>query len=920
MATDGEPPSRLRTALAFDEPVRQGLELVRAEGLGITVVLGHHDEDEQWLADGRELDEPLNSGEILRAAHHDGALVLSDGWDRIVRERVTLRPGTVGASRDTEARGTRHDSAGRYAEQTGRPVAVVSEERGTITLYLGDEEFELRDKKALQGQVRDVLSALGTLSRQVPSEPNLARAHELFTTAWGHLAELGSEGRWAATECALLAESFGLDEHRDAEDPEEPPSRSMPSSPTVRGVGNTLQGGMGGGTLLQAQNIHVSTVPQRPADVPRPQQLPSPSAHFVGREKDLARVVSVLTAESTTPPVCVVDGAPGSGKTALAVQAAWKVLDRFPDGVLYADLGTFRGPTARVADPAETLVRFLRDLGAEESSLPQDLDGLEARYRSLLRERRCLVVLDDAHSASQVRHLMPDVPTCGLVVTGRTAMSGLVARRGATPVHLSSLVRNEAVGLLTGFLGVERDGTQLRTLAELCGHHPLALCIAGASGAGLPPNELAAMIERIRERRLDGLSDPLDPEASVRAAFTASYEALPPDQRRTFRIAGLYPGPTLSEQAAEALFGYRPDFRWLESTNLVERTGCDHQLHALLRTYAKERAIEEETIDERRATLRRVLTWFLHTAESHDQALAPWRPRWRTPEQAHEGQLDTTPTEAERWFEREIENLAASVEAALDQGEHELAWQVALAPSGYFFSRKPWATWTRVQRAGLEAARHLGDRRAQAWLCDGLGVANREQGRYVDALEYLTEAVTRFAEAGDSEGLGEAQLHLAQVHRDTKDLDEARKLSDAALVSFEAAGADHGGARALNLIGGVHAELGELRLALEHTRLAAEVFTALGDEHGRAWAVNNVATVLVRSDAYEEAVDAFYEVVEVRERIDRYGLAFTLRGLADALDHLGREDEARNCRVRALAIFEEIGDPRADRLRASLDR
>ncbi|HET8681509.1 MAG TPA: BTAD domain-containing putative transcriptional regulator, partial [Micromonosporaceae bacterium] len=146
-----------------------------------------------------------------------------------------------------------------------------------------------------------------------------------------------------------------------------------------------------------------------------PRQLPPDLADLVGRDEWLGEARWLLTREpGTAPPVVVVTGAGGIGKTVLAVRVAHQVRAHYPDGQLYVEL---RGTTAQPADSAEVLAQLLRAFGV--ANVPQTRDERASLYRSLLADRRVLLVLDDARDEEQVRDLMPGNPACAVLITAR---------------------------------------------------------------------------------------------------------------------------------------------------------------------------------------------------------------------------------------------------------------------------------------------------------------------------------------------------------------------------------------------------------------------------------------------------------------------------------------------------------------------
>ncbi|MFD0568761.1 BTAD domain-containing putative transcriptional regulator [Kitasatospora gansuensis] len=190
--------------------------------------------------------------------------------------------------------------------------------------------------------------------------------------------------------------------------------------------------------------------PLRPAAVPvpvpadrTPRQLTADVADFTGRTAIVRQLADGLrSGPGRALAICTVSGPGGVGKTALATHVAHLVRDGFPDGQLYVDL---RGAGRAPADTGTVLARFLQTLGVRESAVPEDLEQRAAHYRSLLAERRVLVVLDNAHDTAQIRPLLPGGGGCAVLVTSRART---ILLPGARQFELDVLTEAEAVDLL----------------------------------------------------------------------------------------------------------------------------------------------------------------------------------------------------------------------------------------------------------------------------------------------------------------------------------------------------------------------------------------------------------------------------------------------------------------------------------------
>ncbi|WP_414938319.1 NB-ARC domain-containing protein [Amycolatopsis sp. cmx-11-51] len=217
-----------------------------------------------------------------------------------------------------------------------------------------------------------------------------------------------------------------------------------------------------------------------------------------------------------------------------------------PDGTLHVNLRGY-GPGTPVT-PSETLSGFLRALGVAARTIPADLDAQAALLRSLLAGKRTLLVLDNAHSAEQIRPLLPGSAGCMVVVTSRDSLTGLVVTDAAHRLTLDLLTPPEALDLVTGILGAERAAAEpdaVGELVRLCARLPLALRVAASRAAAHPHLTVADVVADLADdhTRLDVLSEFGDERAAVRTVFDWSYRRLPPEQARLFRRLGLHPGP-----------------------------------------------------------------------------------------------------------------------------------------------------------------------------------------------------------------------------------------------------------------------------------------------------------------------------------------------------------------------------------------
>jgi hypothetical protein len=348
--------------------------------------------------------------------------------------------------------------------------------------------------------------------------------------------------------------------------------------------------------------------------LPRPAQLPADPPGFTGRASELDYLLAPLPAPGEPPGAVVIsaiDGMAGIGKTALAVHAAHRIADRYPDGQLFLDL---RGHTQGAApvDPGQALDRMLRSLGVVAEWVPAQLDDRAALYRSRLAHRRLLLLLDNAVTDDQVAPLLPGTPGCLVLVTSRHRLTGLDPTHG---VSLDPLPVPDAVSLfarLAGPLRLAREPPELLVEAvELCGRLPLAIRIAATRLRSHPSWRMRHLVDRLRDHR-HRLAELALGGRSAAASFDLSYRRLSPDQQRAYRLLGLHPGPDLDPGGAAALLGTTVAgagrlLEWLLDAHLLrEPVPGRYEFPDLLRAHAASIAHRDEAAATRQAALGRL--------------------------------------------------------------------------------------------------------------------------------------------------------------------------------------------------------------------------------------------------------------------------------------------------------------------------
>ncbi len=667
-----------------------------------------------------------------------------------------------------------------------------------------------------------------------------------------------------------------------------------------------------------------------------PRQLPTAVPHFAGRASELAlldRALEDVDHGANGVVVSVIGGTAGVGKTALALHWAHRVSGRFPDGQLYANLRGF-DPSGHPAEPADVLRGFLDALGVHPERNPADTEGLAALYRSLLADRKILVLLDNAADVAQVRPLLPASPECLVIVTSRREMSALAVREGARLLTLDVLSETEANELLTKRLGTDRaraEPAAITELATLCARLPLALSVIVARAAAQPHLPLAALAAELTEiqGRLDAL-DVGDPAANVRTVLSLSYRHLPEAAARMFRLLGLHPGPDISAPAAASLAGVtltgaRAALRDLARASLIiESVPGRYAFHDLLRAYAAEQAAGGP--DEQRAAIRRLLDHYLHTAHAAHLVLYPGREVIDpgAPLALVAPEALATKAAALAWLQAEFQVLLKITGLAARDGFDDHAWRLPVVLWTFYAVCGHWHDGARAQRTALDAARRQGDLGGQARALRGLGAFHVMLGDYREAHARLAEAQEMFGRLGDRLGLARTDVIMGQA------FEFERKYREGLVVTLEALKLSETGiddpnmqlvrASALNSSAWYNAHLGRFGQARTHCQQAIDLCRSIGYSPGEAGTWDTLGFVWQRLGNHTEAAACFLRAVALdREMGNRFDLARALTHLGDTYQSTGDLSAARSVWAEALAILEDLHHLEAVEVRAKLD-
>ncbi len=669
---------------------------------------------------------------------------------------------------------------------------------------------------------------------------------------------------------------------------------------------------------------------RRPTRVPR--QLPPPVPHFVGRSAELGRLTGLLNERSAsgTTKIAAIVGTAGVGKTTLAVHWAHQLAEYFPDGQLFLNLDGY-GPAGTQVTAADAASRLLEAMAVSLARMPSSLDGRIGLYRTLVSERRILIVLDNAKDADQVRPLLPSGAGCLVLATSRSPMTGLIALDGATAINLKVFTEIEARRMVAQRLGIRRttaDPSAIDQLIGACARLPLALAVATALIATRPGQSLADAAADLHraEDRLDALKTG-EATSDLRSVFRWSYEALTPPAARMFRLLAEHPGPDISTAAAASLAGISRSWAHQALAELTDSQLMDEPasgrfaFHDLLRLYAAEQLQAIDSPADRRAAGQRLLDHYLHTARSAAQAISPTRELLAvgSPVPGVTPEVIAGEDAAMAWLKSEHQVMMRAISYATSAGFDAFGWQLSWALTDFLYRSGHWLDWADSQRKALAAAARLGDVAAQAQAHRHIGRACFQLREFDDALKHLHHALELHRQLGDASGEAGVSIDLTRLHEQRGEVGQALGSAQAALNLYRALGHRAGEAMALNCVGWYNALEGNHAVGLRYCTEAVELCAESGYKMAEGHTWDSLGYIHHRIGQPADATACYRKAIDILHLLGAlHDESRALTHLGDALQETGDIALARQAWQDALAILDDLDHPDGDQLRAKI--
>lgn len=662
-------------------------------------------------------------------------------------------------------------------------------------------------------------------------------------------------------------------------------------------------------------------LPGEAAVTPVPRQLPRTIADFTGREEILAEVSRVVTGQDTSVdppevPVVVLTGRGGVGKTTLAVRVAHLLSSEFPDGQL------FWQPRSDNSNSSTSIVgHLLQSLGVNPDTMPPDLEGRSAMYRSVLAGLRVLVVIDGARDMNYIAPFLPGTRGCAAIVTCGRQVTEL---EGVHQIHVGPLDERSASTLLMTLIGARRVSAEpeaARELVRLCEGIPLALRVIAAKLSLRPHWPISHMVSQLRDetRRLDELDLH---GAGIRATIAVAYDSLGESAQLLLRRLSLIGTADFASWVGAPLLDVDIEhaehlLQQLVAAHLVEAavTGDDvvrFHLHDLVRIYAVERCAEDESTADRLDTMRRLLSCWLFISTNARRriyggdfaVMHGTADHWPLPEDSM-ALLLRNPIE---WFKVERSSLVTVIFQAAQLGLDELCWDLAGTAVTVFESGLYGDDWRNSHASALNAVRRTGNKRGEAALLYSLGTLEASV-RMATANTYFEQSLKIFDEIGDTQGRALALSGLGLVSALEGDYDEALARYSQAIAGFREIEDLASEAYTLKSMAQISADRLGYAAAEHMLDDALSIARKLGAPRLTAQVEYALAEIQLRRGRAEQAVAALSSVLRLtREAGDIVGEAFALACMGNAQQMLGDLAGAESALGAALDLAGRAGN------------
>ncbi|HKP53852.1 MAG TPA: tetratricopeptide repeat protein [Chloroflexia bacterium] len=701
----------------------------------------------------------------------------------------------------------------------------------------------------------------------------------------------------------------------------------------------------------------------------RPNNLPAQRTSFVGRDKVVASIASIVRRADAR--LVSIIGPPGIGKTRLSLRVALEVLEDFRDGAYFV-------PLAATSDAGMLASTIGQTLKVRESGDRLALDNL----KEYLRNRHILLVLDN------FEHLIDAAPVVADLLTSAAGLKIIISSREALRVYGEHVVQVPPLEVpsskfqvqneegLPGTLNLERGtlekyeaihlfndravavkhdfaitGDNAGTIAEICRRLdglPLAIELAAAHANTLSPDAILEKLDNRLQLLTKGPHDLPPRQQTLRAAVDWSYNLLDAEEQQLFRQLSVFSGRWTLASAEAIVAGESPSrggkqsvasltkgVESLLSKNLLRQDGSTaneswFSMLETIREYAWEKLLEsgEGDIQQRHSD------YYLALAQEAYEKLNG----------ADQG----------AWLERlelEHDNLLGALSYSMGRGDIEtvlwfgiglwrfwelrghpregLRWLLAglnaeeragvpLPILGNAYNSAGNLAWSmgdfalarKMHEQGLAARREVGDKLRIGSSLNNLGLVAQDLGEYEHARALYEESLEICRELDDKADIASTLNNLAIVCLAQGDAASARAMNEESLGLWRELEDAYGMALSLHNLGEAARLERDYTTAPPLYEQSLELYRELGFHQGEANVLNNMGHVAHNLQDLERATALFREGLLLRREMgDKRAIAESLAAFAGVALSQGQPERSVRLLGAADALLEMAGAP-----------
>ncbi|MBV8163215.1 MAG: adenylate/guanylate cyclase domain-containing protein [Candidatus Eremiobacteraeota bacterium] len=661
--------------------------------------------------------------------------------------------------------------------------------------------------------------------------------------------------------------------------------------------------------LTQPEHVWQLNIAGLPSQFPplnsldaRPNNLPVQVSALIGRERDLDDVKALIGKHR-----CVtITGSGGIGKTRVALQAGADLIDRYPDGVWFADLAPITDPEL-IASVVATAVGMAQVGGRRvDEAVPH-----------WLKRKQLLLILDNCeHELGAVAPLADAIhrtaPHVRILATSRQALdiSGEAAYRLpslAVPVSGSRVGVDEALQYGAVAVFVDRathadtrfvlTGDNAPIVADICRRLdgiPLAIELAAARVNVLSIPDLAQRLNERFKILTGGSRTALPRHKTLTALIDWSYDLLTPQEQKLFQQLGIFPGG-FGLEAATNVCGVEADeidtmdiLASLTDKSLVIADTLGHHKRYHLLESTRAYALQKLASSERERLARRHAEHYAEKAKDADN-------RYGAGSQF-------------AWLADvglELDNYRAALEWGLTQGHDAILGGVIAGSLGSFWlgqglmvEGRYWVESALERVNASEQPRTFARLlRAQASFCSGNNM-----------YEAAARAVVLYESISDRHGAARSNYNVAYGLSQMGRSDEAMKAVTQALAVMQECNDNHGIANCLDMQAAITMEREKRTEARDLRAHALAMYKALGNEIDIAVSLANLAELEFADGHREAAFSAASEALAIQQRRGVDSIQLAICNINGAAYHfaVGDPDGARASAREGLRVARQV--------------